>query len=300
MWLLHLFLSILFGGWIIPAIVGYIRSGKEKESGEKDAKFSSFNLVINSAVLYAIAYNMIYFIQEFFLAWGKYLLGLKAFLYNNNHSWQGTHPQVRLAQGYGAVAILTAGIIFTVLFFLMGKKGGWIRLLVFWLAYQGIIQSLPQFATCMMAPDTDTGQAYTYLHLQPAAGIAISVTSIVLLIIFNLLSGSYLLEFSPSLFYVSTGRKRFGYLFRIAVIAAFAGVLLIIPFQIPPVSRIVSAVMVTILSIPWLFANGWRNKKFSPAGSSINSKILLVPILLLIMLLLFFKIVLAKGIVFTP
>src|SRR5437868_115959 len=125
MWLTHLFLSILFGGWIVLAVIGFFRSKKEKTTGEKDTEFNPSGLIINSAVLYAIAYNLIYFIQEVFLAWGKYLLGLKAFLYNNNHSWRGTHPQVRLAQGYGAIAILCAGIIFSILFFRIRKSKRW-------------------------------------------------------------------------------------------------------------------------------------------------------------------------------
>jgi hypothetical protein len=62
-------------------------------------------------VLYALAFNIIFFIQELFLALGKRWLGLKAVLYHNNHNWYGEHPMDDLAQGYGAVAIFITAVI---------------------------------------------------------------------------------------------------------------------------------------------------------------------------------------------
>ena len=204
---------------VIPlfwGLYGYFRSRKEiKHSFEK--KGTSLPLIVNSAVLYALAFNVIFFIQELFLALGKKWLGLKAYLYHNNHSWDGNHPMESLAQGYGATAIFITGLICLFIARRIKRSTHWLQLFFLWLAFEGLAQSLPQFITAAGAPDTDTGQAYTYLAIPEKLGLLISVAGLILMLATAIAYSRYLLQLAPSGEYVSTGLRRFNYLLHAAV-----------------------------------------------------------------------------------
>ena len=63
--------------------------------------------VLNATLYFALAFNLVYFVQEFFLAWPKSLLpGVEGVVYHNNHGWRGDHPDVLLYQGAGAAAVM--------------------------------------------------------------------------------------------------------------------------------------------------------------------------------------------------
>jgi hypothetical protein len=56
-------------------------------------------------LLYTLAFNLTFFIQELFLVVPKALTpGLRPTLFHNNHLWQGEHPLASLFQGTGALA----------------------------------------------------------------------------------------------------------------------------------------------------------------------------------------------------
>ncbi len=253
-------------------------------------------LIINSAVLYALAFNVIFFIQELFLALGKRWLGLKAVLYHNNHNWYGSHPMESLAQGYGAAAIFLTGLICLFLANRTKKSSHWTHLFLLWLAFQGLVQSIPQFITAKVATDTDTGQAFTYLGIGEGLGIVISIAGIVAMLYLGVIFSKYLLRLAPSIDIISTASGRFGYLFRIALMASLVGIILIVPFRIMPWDRALAPVMVTLISIPMVFAHGWKTKVTNTINSNVNKKLLFVPIVLLLIVLLVFQLVLAKGI----
>jgi hypothetical protein len=253
-------------------------------------------LIINSAVLYALAFNIIFFIQELFLALGKRCLGLEATLYHNNHNWEGTHPMESLAQGYGAAAIFITGLICLFLANRTKQSVHWMHLFLLWLAFQGLVQSIPQFITARIAPDTDTGQAFTYLGISEELGVIISIAGIAAMLYLGILFSKYLLRLSPSIEQISTASGKFGYLFRIALLASLVGVILIIPFRIMPWDRALAPVMITLISIPMVFANGWKTKVVNTINSDVNKKLFVVPIVLLLIVLLVFQVVLAKGV----
>jgi hypothetical protein len=287
----------VFYCWIFLAAFGWYRASKQ-------ARLSSgavgWKLTLNSAVLYALAFNIIFFIQELFLALGKYWLGLKAVLYHNNHNWYGNHPQESLAQGYGAVAILVSAVIFTIVFFAMRKSQSWLKLFVFWLAYQGFMQSLPQFATVLIASETDTGQAFTYLGWNATTGYVLMFISVGLIIGISMASSRYVLELAPKTVNTDDAYKRFSYLFRGAFLPGIIGIILIFPFRIMPLDRAIAPVLVTLISVPWLFAHAWRVKNAPRNDNDVNHKVLAVPVVLLVILLVIFQLVLAPGVVFQP
>ena len=278
---------------ILWAIYGFIKTRKETRHR---ISYPSIAIVINSSVLYALGFNIIFFIQELFLALGKKWLGLKAVLYHNNHNWYGEHPMDDLAQGYGALAIFITAIICFIVARAIKDSKHWSLLFFLWMSFQGFAQSLPQFITAFMAPDTDTGQAFSYLGLSQTNGWIIAILSMVLMLLIGVLFSKLLLHLAPSGLITDNARARFGYLFRIALVASLIGIFLIIPFRIMPWNRAVAPVFVTLFAIPMVFANGWKIKPIVPLNSDINKKIFFLPIIFLIILLLIFQLVLAKGV----
>ena len=281
---------------VIPlfwGIYGFIRTKNESKA---KLRYRGFALVINSAVLYALAFNLIFFIQELFLALGKRWLGLRAVLYHNNHNWYGEHPMDDLAQGYGAVSIFITAIICFIIARAMKNSQHWIQLFFLWMSFQGFAQSIPQFITAFMAPDTDTGQAFTYLGLSQTTGWIIAIAGIVSMLLIGCFFAKYLLQLAPSSSITEYAGPRFGYLFRIALLASVIGIILIIPFRIMPWERASAPIFVTLLSIPIVFTHAWKINPLTPINNDVNKKVLLLPVIFLIILLLIFQLILAKGV----
>lgn len=282
---------------IIWGVYGFLKSRSVNNTPSiSQQKHSLWPLIINSAVLYALAFNVIFFIQELFLALGKRWLGLKAFLYHNNHNWEGEHPMERLAQGYGAVAIFITGVICLLIARQMKRSAHWMHLFFLWMSFQGFAQSIPQFITANNARDTDTGQAFTYLGIGNTAGMIIAVAGIIIMLVLLASFSRYLLQLAPAVEQTDQPVKRFGYLFNIALLASLIGMVLIIPFRIMPWSRAFAPIAVTLISIPMVFANAWRVKNINPVNSRVNHKVFLLPVIILVALLLIFQLILAKGI----
>jgi hypothetical protein len=292
----HLLPFLLIIVPIFWGIYGFVINRKETRTVLLAKQKAGWVIVINSAVLYALAFNIIFFIQELFLALGKRWLGLKAFLYHNNHNWEGNHPMEGLAQGYGAAAIFITGFICWFIAARLKNSAHWLHLFFLWMAFQGFAQSIPQFITAVFAPDTDTGQAFTYLGLSYNTGVAISVFCIVLMLYISADFSKLFLRLAPNENFTTTSSGRFNYIFRICLLASLIGIILIIPFRIMPWDRAMAPVAITIISVPMLFANAWKVKPQQTANNISNDKFNIVPIVLLICLLLIFQLVLAKGI----
>lgn len=284
---------------IVPIIYGLTGYLKNKNSSNTISKFqskASFTAIINSAVLYALSFNIIFFIQELFLALGKKWLGLKAYLYHNNHNWDGTHPMQGLAQGLGALAILIFGVI-VFGFIRAAKKTSWIYVFLVWLSFEGFAQSIPQFITAFIAKDTDTGQAFTYLKIGEPSGILISIACIFFMLYVCSIYSKLFLNMSSSHSVDSNAFSKFKYLFGAVILASFLGAIICIPFRIMPWNRAVMPFMVTLISVPMIWAYGWRIKSNKGHDNMINHKIAILPIFFLLLVLFFFQLVLAKGLI---
>ncbi len=292
----HLLPLLLLVIPIIWGFYGYFKTRGEKKTTHINTTGDYWPLIINSAVLYALAFNIIFFIQELFLALGKRWLGLKAYLYHNNHNWEGQHPMDDLAQGYGAVSILVLACICLVIARRISMSTHWMQLFFLWMAYQGFAQSIPQFITAGTAPDTDTGQAFAYLGLTQQTGVIISLAGILLMVFICFRFSRWLLQLAPSPAYVASASSRFSYLFRIALLSSLIGVLLITPFRIMPWSRALLPVFVMLFSIPIVFANAWKAKPAYTINNHVNQRVFPIPVILLLVLLLVFQLVLARGV----
>ena len=92
-----------------------------------------WKLTITSALLYALAFNLVFFIQELFLVLPKaFTPGLRPTLFHNNHLWQGVNPLANLFQGTGALATLITGLICILLVSRRPYRSSAVRLFLIW------------------------------------------------------------------------------------------------------------------------------------------------------------------------
>jgi len=255
--------------------------------------------LINSAIFYALAYNIIFFLQELFLVLGKKTLGLRSFLYHNNHTWEGEHALASLMQGSGALAIFVIGLISLVIFRFLSKSRSEWKLFVLWLAFHGLMQSIPQVLFAALDPGTDVGEALVgYLKLSEPTLLVIAGVSTLAFALMSIWFCRPLLGFIPMDSDLSNPRVKLKYILSIAVGGALLGGILVVPFRILPMHHAITPFLVFIFTIPWTWSAAPVSPPLSHKPNRVNEKIFWVPAFLLVLLLVFFQLVLAPGVEF--
>ena len=295
--MLHFLFMLLLFGPIVVALWGYFKWKNAPRIGN-DQKWNLKPIIINSAVLYALAYNIIYFIQEVFLVLGKNWIGLTSYLYHNNHNWVGEDPRDDLMQGLGALAIFILGVILLAWFFKIRKSQHWTSLFILWLAHHGLIQSLPQLSSVPIDRRSDTGQAITYLQLGETVDYMLSYASIIAIIGLAYGFSKWFMQFTPTQVSLDHGFSRFRSIFNIVLIPAVLGTLILFPYRIMPVDRYIMTVMLLLVCVPFTFAFSWLVKRVKPVPNEVNDRVIIVPIALSVFVLMFFQLVLAPGVEF--
>jgi hypothetical protein len=259
---------------------------------------SGWKLTVTSALLYAIAYNLTFFIQELFLVLPKALLpGVHATLFHNNHTWEGQHPLTRLFQGTGALATLISGGVCAYFVRRRPPGAGMARLLLIWMAYSGLLQALVQAVIGALNPGNDVGMAMAYLGLGPAAKTLAALLALGAIAGVALMLIRPLLELADSPARLATAHARSTFMFRVGTLPALLGVLLIIPFRVPRelIEVLAPPVVDTVMGIVWMQAFAWRVRGAKPAGV-LPAAAPLYAAAGLIGLLLLFQLVLRPGI----
>lgn len=281
-----------------PVFWGLINLTKYKKALFK-GNSTHFKVLINSGVLYAIAFNLIFFLQELFLVLGKKALGLKAYLFHNNHSWDGVHEKTALMQGAGALAILVIGILGLIVFYMIRNSNSSLKLFFLWFSFQGLLQSVLQLIVVVFEPRSDVGQTLVSYYLIDLSVLELlSFAGMVSTVIISICFSRYLLAFAPPEINLDDSVAKLRFIRFIAVGSALLGFVFIIPFRVPPINQIISPILLIIISIPWIWsAASWVKPRHS-FSNKLNDKINAGPILTLIAMLLLFRFVLAPGIAF--
>ena len=230
-----LLVRIVFASLIVgPIIWGLINWFKYK--GLTAPKVAiQYPTMVNSAVFFALAFNIIFFLQEVFLVLGKKALGLQSSLFHNNHTWEGEHPMTSLMQGSGALAIFIIGLICLGIYQFIRNSGSIWKLFILWMAFNGLIQSIPQVIIGYLSPSTDVGQALVgYLKLSEPLLIILSIASAIAIALLGIRFSKHLLEFAPRDAEIKHPKVNLKYIRYIAVGAAIVGSILVVPFRILP------------------------------------------------------------------
>lgn len=294
-----LLIQICFALLLVLPIIWGIRNWLKYKGDSVPGVSSNYMTMVNSAVLYALAFNLIFFLQELFLVLGKKALGLESYLYHNNHTWVGEHQMISLMQGSGALAIFVIGLICLVMYhFIPSSRSIW-KLFVLWLAFHGLIQSMPQVTIAFLDPGTDVGEALVgYLQLSQVMLMILAITSIVSTALLGIWFSRPLLEFAPKELDLSNPKVKLKYIRFVAVGAALMGSILIIPFRILPMNQAITPFVIFVFSIPWVWSSAAVSQPVSGTSANIHEKIYWIPILFLVLLLIFFQLVLAPGVAF--
>jgi hypothetical protein len=249
----------------------------------------------HSMLAYVLAFNLTFFIQELFLVLPKALVpGLQPTLYHNNHNWEGDAAIADLFQGTGALAILIIGLTFA----FIASRQSRPSFFILWMAFHGLFQSLPQFVVGAITAGNDVGQAYDYLGLGPAGEVLLALLALAAMPVAGIWLGRRFLSTAWEPGWIETARDRFGYLARIAGLAALAAIPLIILFRVPrePIEVLAPPILVPLFGYGWLQLAAFRPGGAKTSGMQPTS---LVPLIIAaVAMLAFFQLVLRPGIAF--
>jgi hypothetical protein len=250
-------------------------------------------LTICSALLYTVAFNLTFFIQELFLVLPKaFTPGLRPTLFHNNHTWDGEHPLASLFQGTGALAIFLTGVVCAWLLRRPSARSATAQLFLIWMAYNGFFQSLPQVILGAFNPRNDVGMAFQYLQLGGAVRTIAAVSALTALPLIALWLARQVLR-------LADGAAPARFMFSIATRPALAAIPLIILFRVPRNIIEVAAVpaVVTIVGVIWMQVSAWWLRVEPPVAGTSRFNVA-YPLAGVLVLLLVFHLVLRRGIPF--
>jgi hypothetical protein len=279
-------------------LAGVLRRHRAHEDEERHGARWSMKLAATAALLYALAFNLTFFIQELCLALPKALLpGVRPTLFHNNHTWEGENALTSLFQGTGALAILVSGALCLRRLERHPPQSVEARLFLVWMAYNGLLQALQQVVVGALHAGSDVGMAMTYLGLgRPARSLA-ALTALCAIPLVALRLTSALLALADTPARLASARARSAFILNIATLPGVLGILLIIPFRIPrePLEVFAPPVAVTLIGMTWMQAAAWRFRRIeraplAPLASPLR------PLGWLVGLLLVFQLLLRPGI----
>ncbi|GAA0706652.1 hypothetical protein [Dokdonella soli] len=293
---------VLVAGPLLLGLSGLIRTHRTSEGATvESATRWNWKLTITSALIYTLAFNLTFFVQEFFLVLPKaFTPGLRPTLFHNNHSWEGESPLASLFQGTGALATFVTAIICVLLLRRGLGCSTAVRLFLIWMAYCGFFMALPQVVIGALSSGSDVGMAMDYFHLGAMAKTVAALVALAAIPPIALWLARALLSLAEDTTQIASARARTRFLFRAATLPALLAILLIVPFRMPRelVEVVVLPVVVTLIGTAWMQAGASRigGVKAEEGGSGAGSIAWLLCAVLL--LLLVFQLLLRPGIRF--
>lgn len=258
-----------------------------------------WELTASSCLLYVLAFNLVFFAQEVLLVLPKtFVPGLVPTLYHNNHTWEGEHALTGLLQGTGAAGILVIGSFAALLLRWSSRRTITVQLLLAWIAYHGIIQSLAQVVVGSFNDRNDVGMAMAYLALGPTERFALAISALLLLPVVAMSLGRHLLAVTNPTDRATTPRGRTRAMFLVATLPAFAAIPLIIPFRMPRewVEVALVPAVVTWIGVVWMQAGAWQLR---PARFNGRLEVsIAIPLSALLAMFVAFQLYLRPGITF--
>ena len=286
-----------------PLLLGLAGVLRARRAGGPDTGAAipwSWTLTLGSALLYTLAFNLTFFIQELFLVLPKaFLPGVRPTLFHNNHDWVGENPLTSLFQGTGALAIFVSGIAFGFLLHRRAVRSSPLRLFIIWMAYHSLFQSLPQVPWGALNTGGDVGVAMDYLGLGPTAKVACALASMALIPPAALWLARHLLGVAGDASELTTPGARTRAIFQVATLPALLAMPLIILFRVPRnlTEVLLPPAVAMIMGIVWAQAGAWC---VAPVDGYSRTRVesIRYPLAAVVALLLVFHLVLRRGIPF--
>jgi hypothetical protein len=291
---------ILVAGPLLLGLAGLVSARRAPPDAAADlAAPWNWKLTVTSALLYTLAFNLIFFIQELFLVLPKALTpGLRPTLFHNNHAWEGDNPLASLLQGTGALTILLVGIGCALLLRSRASRLPAFRLFFIWMTYNGFLQSLPQVVIGAVERENDVGMAMNYLHFGATAKTAAALAALAAIPLVGLGLTRPLLKLAQDPAQIVSARARTRFVFQVATLPAMMAILLIIPFRVPRhwIEVAMVPVVVTLIGIAWIQAGAWRES--TAKAERVAAPSIAYPLGAVVILFLVFQFLLRPGIHF--
>lgn len=250
---------------------------------------------LNASLSAALAFNLVYFVQEYFLAWPKSRLpGVDAVVYHNNHGWSGDHPDVLLYQGTGAVAILTLGALLVGVVVLLGRRLRGAYPFVWWSACMALGLGLIQVSIATMHPDNDVGEAFEHLGLSTTARGFIAFLATAAVIAFGAWLARPLLATAPE-GALATPRARVLYALEFAIVPLAAGSLIAWANRAPPIGHFTMPLIAGLFVLPWTVVAAALIPAPAPITDRLHRGVDRTLIVASVIVLLVYRLVLAPG-----
>jgi len=290
---------ILLAGPALLALAGWRASSANASANVAASSRWQWTTVGVSALLYTLAFNLTFFVQELFLVVPKALTpGLQPTLYHNNHLWNGSNPLASLFQGTGALATAIVGLACLVALRAGRPRAGAWRLFIVWMAYCGLLMALPQVVIGALSTGSDVGMAMVYFGLSPVAKTVLALLALVAIVVVSLALLRPTLELADDPADVATPSARTRFVFQTIALPMLIGTALVIPFRVPREALEV-VLLPLIVGVPgalWMLADAWRVRDVRAVGVPLRAFVL--PLLAAIALLLVFQLLLRPGIAF--
>ncbi|MGZ5201205.1 MAG: hypothetical protein ACXWC4_15675 [Telluria sp.] len=274
--------------------------GSRLAPGADSTAPSDWKLTVTSALLYVLAFNLTFFIQELFLVLPKaFTPGLHPTLFHNNHSWSGDAPLARLFQGTGALATFVTGVVCALLLRRGAGRSVAFRLFLFWMAYSGVFMALPQVVVGALSEQSDLGMAMGYFGLGTSSKAIAALTALALIPPAAAWLGNLLLNQAAAPGQASSAQGRQRFVIRVATLPALLALPAIVLFRIPRdwIEVMGVPVVVTVVGLAWIQAGAWRAGARADVGN-VEAGSVAWPLAAVVCLLLVFQVFLRHGIRF--
>jgi len=261
-----------------------------------NAKVSSWLRLFNLTVLFALAFNVIYFIHELALVVaGAWLENDPILFHNNMHFTNISLPTQNLAFAAGPVAVFIAGLLGLILYLLIRQSNSMFNVFVFWFAYHGLWLFLGQLPEMAFFSHNDFARGLAVFNLSPPIRLLITICGIAGLTLLGLFATKPLLATALSNDELATAGNRRKLILQSGILPWLLGSLLIIPFRLSPVERIFLPLFGGVpLILTWL--NAGRVKNIFAANHTLAKKISWGGITALLAVFCFFRFTLAPGV----
>jgi len=250
----------------------------------------------NLTVLFALAFNMIYFIHELALVVAGAWLGNDPILFHNNmHYLNMSQPTQNLAFAAGPVAVLLAGLLGLILYFMVRQSTGTFKFFAFWFGYHGLWLFLGQTPEMAFASHNDFARGLAVLNLSPPIRLIITVGGGAGLILLGLFAARPLLASALSNEELATSGNRRKLILQSGILPWLLGSILIMPFRLPPLERAFLPLFGGVpLILAWL--NAGRVKNIVAVNNVVSQKMSWSGITALLVVFVFFRFILAAGV----
>ncbi len=284
-------------GVAVPLAWGLLGAWRARPPGAGvPAAARPWRAMLGSMLLYVLAFNLTFFVQEVFLVLPKAMTpGLSPTLFHNNHRWEGEHPLAALFQGAGALATAAMGLACLWAARRGAGRTPTRRLLLVWLAFCGLLMALPQVVIGALSGGSDVGMAMDYLQLSAATKTILAVLALVAIpcVALALLPPALALADDAG-----TPRARVRHIGWWIALPALLAMMAVLPYRVPRewLEVVLLPVLVTVPGVLWMLAGAARAGVGAP---DVRGRIPLAALFAAaLVLLVFFQGVLRPGVPF--